>query len=319
MPATRSSKKKSKKIIIITPGDPAGIGPEVTLKALANPRIKKKRSVEFLIIGKAELFKKLQSNKNIQLIDVPVEDAKSRGEVSGRSIEIATELLLSQKAHALVTGPISKSEINRAGYNFRGHTDFLEALTKSPPVTMMLYNSYLKVSLVTTHVSVHGISQNLSAKKIEQTFQNTFSALRSYWKIKKPKIAILGLNPHAGEEGLLGREELDTIIPTIESLSKKYANNATIKGPFSADTFFALETSKKSDRFDAVIAIYHDQGLIPVKLLDFRNTVNITLGLPFVRTSVDHGTALDIAGLGIADPSSMIAALEAAISIQEGI
>lgn len=233
----------------------------------------------------------------------------------GWSIQKATELVLHKKAAALVTGPISKDRLQKGGYLYTGHTDFLADLCKgpqsalevTPQVTMMLANSQLRVTLVTTHISISNLSGALDRQKIRKTILQTVQGLTQYWGIAKPRIAVAALNPHAGENGLFGQEEIQIIEPEICALQKE---GYDVIGPLPADTLFAKHVEK--EHFDAIVCMYHDQGLIPVKLLDFYGTVNITLGLPMIRTSVDHGVGFDIAGKGIANPSSLIAAIDLA-------
>ncbi len=322
-------------VLAVTPGDPDGIGPEVVSKTLKKYEAARRTSVRFLCVGAIEPFLKLRfpfqpvslaqvqgntldwnSGRIFFLAAPSIHDKKANpGFQSGWSIETATQLVLSGICNALVTGPISKERLQKGGYLFSGHTDFLATLCKSNE-TMMLANNQLRVSLVTVHLSLHSVSKQLTRAKIRKTAENTLFALKNWWGISKPKIAVLALNPHAGEAGLFGDEEKKVIQPEILALSQKYKNQAVFQGPFPADTFFALENMRaKKDRFDAVIAMYHDQGLIPVKLLDFSNTVNITLGLPMIRTSVDHGVAFDIAGQNRADSSSFKAATDLAIQL----
>jgi 4-hydroxythreonine-4-phosphate dehydrogenase len=213
-----------------------------------------------------------------------------------------------------VTGPISKERLQKGGFHYAGHTEFLAHLCglKQDGVTMMLANSQLRVSLVTTHISLQNVSKFLTKEKISQTVLQTVEGLKLFWGIEKPKIAILSLNPHAGENGLFGDEEIKVIRPTLENLKNLGETSCfEIEGPFPADTFFAHHIS--NPKFDAVVCMYHDQGLIPVKLIDFQNTINVTLGLPIIRTSVDHGVGFDIAGKNRADPSSLLAAIQAAM------
>jgi len=308
------SKGKRKPTLIITPGDPRGIGPEVVMKALDDPQIQK--IANYIIVGAYEPFRTWSKKSKFPFMPAPKPVSKKYHEggfQSGWAIETAAALVLSKHANALVTGPISKEHLNLGGYHFSGHTEFLASLCGKKSVTMMLCNSQLRVSLVTIHLALNQVSKTVSEKKLIRAFNHTYEMLHHDLKIKKPKIAFLALNPHAGESGLFGTEEPKIITPTIKNLSKKYRSKVTITGPHPADTFFALYLDEKpSLRADAVIALYHDQGLIPVKMLDFQNTVNVTLGLPIVRTSVDHGVGFDIAGKGIADPSSLKAAIRLA-------
>jgi 4-hydroxythreonine-4-phosphate dehydrogenase len=185
---------------------------------------------------------------------------------------------------------------------------------------MMLANSKLRVSLVTIHLALNQVSPHLTREKISRATLHTFTYLRERFGIKKPRIAVIALNPHAGEGGMFGQEEIQVIQPAILAIQKEIGNVGEIAGAFPADTFFARQMDlKPRERFDAVICMYHDQGLIPVKLLDFHHTVNVTLGLPIIRTSVDHGTGFDIAGRGVANPSSMLSAIELAEKLRRNL
>jgi 4-hydroxythreonine-4-phosphate dehydrogenase len=236
---------------------------------------------------------------------------------AGWSIQTATDLAQKKLVSALVTGPIHKERMTAGGFSFPGHTEFLAKLCskRGAParVTMMLANDLLRVSLVTTHLAVGRAPKKITAQAIRLATLNTYQSLRDWWGIRKPKIAIAALNPHAGEGGLFGHEEKTIIAPAVRTLARSLRGKAELIGPLPADTLFAKHIlAPQSRRYDAVICMYHDQGLIPVKLLDFPHTVNITLGLPIIRTSVDHGVGFDIAGKGVADPTSMDAALHLA-------
>lgn len=324
--------------IIITPGDPDGIGPEITWKAIRRRRIP--RNVQLLVVGARKPFEKLGASfvdvnesglsENRALgtkplflsapTTLPKKGLLLPGYQSGWSIQKATSLIQAGHASALVTGPISKERLQRGGFPYSGHTDFLADLCKtgedSQEVTMMLANDQLRVSLVTVHCSIQDVPKNLTRERLRRTVIHTAFHLRAWWGIRRPKIAVAALNPHAGEKGLFGREEIEIIAPEVRALqSSSLARSRgaySLHGPLPADTLFA---NLKTDKYDAVVCMYHDQGLIPVKLLDFPHTVNVTLGLPIVRTSVDHGTGFDIAGLGKADPSSLESALDLAIEI----
>lgn len=305
--------ERNKAEIYITPGDPHGIGPEVTEKALVRLKTKLART-QVSIVGSRAPYKKnsaLFKMKNIRFIEPPA--ASSPGQQVGWSIETATKLIQEKsKFSALVTGPLNKEVFRGAGYNFQGHTDFLASLTGTESVTMVLANEWFRVALVTTHCPLQKVSTLVDSKAISRVFEHCYSFATQHLNRKKPKIAFLGLNPHAGENGILGSEEIKTIIPTMNALREKFPA-AIISGPHSSDSFFVKEKSlPKKDRHDFIIAMYHDQGLIPVKLSDFQNCMNFTLGLPIIRTSVDHGTAFDIAGKNKADPSSMIYAIKGA-------
>lgn len=320
--------------LVITPGDPDGIGPEVVWKAIRKHHEKWKK-IPFLCVGARKPFDELgalvitadiedltppkETKPHVWILETPTQtdpELHLAGYQSGWSIETAAMLVQSGDFDALVTGPIHKDRLNQGGYAFSGHTDFLAALCgePSPEVTMMLTNSTLRVSLVTTHISLASVSSKLDSAAVRRACEQTYEALSRWWGIQKPKIAVCALNPHAGESGRFGREEIDVILPTIMALRKEWGNRATLTDPLPADTLFANHiATKPSDRADAVICMYHDQGLIPVKLIDFPHTVNVTLGLPFIRTSVDHGTGFDIAGKNLADPRSFESAVELAL------
>ena len=334
----------SEPLIVLTPGDPEGIGPEITWKAIQHLfKSNQHPPTPTLCVGAKKPFEQmgvpllffdpqrpwetsLQEASQIKEPFVWIYPAPEQapqnaflpGFQAGWAIQTATQLVLDQHAHALVTGPISKERLQRGGFSFPGHTEFLAHLCHTPTVTMMLANSTLRVTLVTTHEPLHQVSAQLTREKIRHTVTQTALGLQNYWKINHPRIAILALNPHAGESGLFGREEIEVIQPEIDFLKTLNSLDANVEGPFPADTFFAqhLDTPAQN-RFDAVVCMYHDQGLIPVKLLDFHRTVNVTLGLPIIRTSVDHGVGFDIAGKGIANPSSLISAIELAIELAQ--
>ncbi len=322
--------------LVITPGDPHGIGPEITWKWIQNNF--KKTKISILCIGARQPFDKLKApiieahpskihlgppnlkQPFVWLLPAPTKSKHFLpGFQSGWSVETAVKLIQNKAASAVVTGPISKERLQKGGYPYRGHTDLLADLLKTKNVTMMLANPDLKVSLVTTHLSLEKVPKAITRKAVRCAILNTQKGLKNYWKIKTPKIAVLGLNPHAGEAGLLGTEEKKIIQPEIRFLQKKLGKTCQISGPYPADTFFTLNQSKtQKNRFDAVICMYHDQGLIPIKLLDFPRTVNVTLGLSIIRTSVDHGVAFDIVGKNQADPSSLGAAIQLAETLVLG-
>ncbi len=322
-------------ILALTPGDPEGIGPEITWKAIQKYHGDRQLDFSLLCIGAREPFEQMkvpiieadpnhltppdQKEPFVWLLPAPPPKDTSLltgGFQSGWSIQTATELIQKGKAAALVTGPISKERLQKGGFKYSGHTDFLADLCRVPEVTMMLANSQLRISLVTVHIALKDVSARLTRKGIRRAVTQTASALRDWMGIKIPHIAVAALNPHAGEEGLFGREEIEIIEPELKAIEKDFPNQFRLSGPLPADTLFAKHIlAPKAERYDGVICMYHDQGLIPVKLLDFPNTVNITLGLPIVRTSVDHGTGFDIAGQNKADPSSLISAIETAAQI----
>ena len=208
---------------------------------------------------------------------------------------------------ALVTGPINKKIINDYGFEFSGHTEFLADISQTKNVVMLLANSKVKVALLTTHIPLNKVSESVSTKKIIETIKILNENLKRLWKIKNPKICVLGLNPHAGEGGFMGSEEIEIIEPAINAL---LSEKICVEGPISADTAFIKE---KTSKYDAYLAMFHDQGLPVLKSMGFGDSVNITLGLPFTRISVDHGTAYELAGKNKADPSSFKRSMELAL------
>ena len=335
-----------KTLLVLTPGDPSGIGPEVTWKAIRKSKLQTK-GVSILCVGARKPFDRLgcrvvevrdsksfaeirPSSTTVFLLSAPEKAPAAgvhlEGFQSGWSISTATELVKRGFAAALVTGPISKERLQKGGYPFPGHTEFLAHLCKAkggvaPDVTMMLANRTLRVSLVTSHISLAHVPKALTRENLNRAILQTVSHLQDWWGIARPHVAIAALNPHAGEAGLFGNEEIKTIVPEIRAIqnsARKGARGFKLTGPLPADTLFANHLSLPvRERYDAVVCMYHDQGLIPVKLVDFPNTVNVTLGLPIVRTSVDHGTGFDIAGRNRADPSSMLSAIDLAIFISK--
>lgn len=315
------------KSIAISLGDPGGIGPEISLKAISKPSFK---NIKFALFGNLDSYKKelkkfkikyqIQEevsfkNTNISLINVPATKGKiklgkicaANGEVAIRSLDLASEAVKLGKCNALVTAPLHKQAIKLAGFPFEGHTEFLEAKDNSKKVVMLLVGGGLRVALLTRHVAYRDVPKLLNKNEIVAVTRIVNDALIKYWKIKKPTIGVMGLNPHASDGGLFGDEEKKMITPAIKLLQK---NKINVIGPFAPDTAFYLALKNK---WDAEICMYHDQGLIPLKTLAFDSGVNITLGLSFIRTSPDHGTAFDIVGKGIASETSMVAAIEQAI------
>ncbi len=291
---------KRRPIIGITLGDPKGIGPEIIQKALGKPLIRK--VCRPVVFGDAAYFdwKKSQTLSPRQC-----------GELSGFYIRQAAHACLEGYIDAMVTAPISKEHLRAAGYPYPGHTEFLADLAGVRDFRMMMAGPHLKTVLVTIHEPIAKVASLLTRKNIFDTIHITHDALKNWWGLKKPRVAVAALNPHAGEAGMFGGEEKKVIVPAVKKAQKK---GWKVFGPFAPDTVFHRAAQGE---FDAVVAMYHDQGLIPLKVLDFEKAVNITLGLPFVRTSVDHGTAFDIAGKGIADASSLAAAIESAVELAE--
>jgi 4-hydroxythreonine-4-phosphate dehydrogenase len=289
-PETKNAETKTvKPRIAITEGDPAGIGPEIARRAAADPRILGVCEPVLYGAGSGAKFE-------------PGVLSAEAGKAAYDAIVRATADAQSGAVAAIATAPINKEALRLAGFPWNGHTDLLAHLTGASHVAMMFYSDELRVVLATVHVPLAEVPKLLTQRLVEQTIALTARELPLFDKMH-PRIAVAGLNPHAGEHGLFGREEETAIAPAIACCRAK---GIDVSGPFPADTLFLRA---RKGEFDVVIACYHDQGLIPVKLTAFGRAVNVTLGLPIVRTSVDHGTAFDIAGKGIADPESMIAAV----------
>jgi len=227
------------------------------------------------------------------------------GKAAVAYLEKAIKLALDKKIDAITTAPINKEAIHKAGYKFKGHTEILAARTKTKNYAMMFVSDKLWIMLVTTHLPLREVSKALNKKKIVEVIKLANATLFKL-REKKPKIGVAGLNPHAGEAGIFGKEEIKIIKPAVEEAKKL---GIDVKGPISPDAIFYLANV---GMFDMVIAMYHDQGLIPLKLLSFNRSVNVTVGLPIIRTSVDHGTGFDIAGKGWANPQSLIEAIKVA-------
>lgn len=308
------------KCIGITLGDPAGIGAEVTANALARPGLR--RLARFLIIGDDVLFRRYFSARYPQCVFLdqrclgpggfkPGRPSKATAMASVGYLEKAVELLRLRKIDGLVTAPVSKEAIGRVDPAFVGHTEFLARAFRVPDdeVGMMFVSQSLRVILATRHIPLKEVSAAARPAVVYQAIRLTHDALKKYFHLSRPMIAVCGLNPHAGEGGMMGKEEIQNIIPAIK---KARQNHIRVQGPFAADTLFSPDLVH---RYDAVVAMYHDQGLIPVKTLCFRRLVNLTVGLPFVRTSPAHGTAFDIAGKGRADASSMAEAIRLAVCL----
>ncbi|MDO4904056.1 MAG: 4-hydroxythreonine-4-phosphate dehydrogenase PdxA [Lautropia sp.] len=308
----------AKGAIALTMGDPAGIGPEIVIKALA--RLSGKAQAGFYrVYGDEVLLRSMAGrhgldNRFLKVVDcvrVPMglklgEISAAAGDAAFRAVRQAALDVMAGKARALVTAPLSKAAMNRAGHAFPGHTEILAELAGGRPVRMMLANAELRTVLVSIHLPLKDALSSLSTAGILETIQLTDTFLRRTGIIS-PRIAVAGVNPHAGEDGLLGTEEQRIIAPAVRA-----AREAGIdaSGPYPPDTVFMR--ARGFVHFDVVIAMYHDQGLIPVKYLGVDEGVNLTVGLPYVRTSPDHGTAFDIAGKDIAGPESMLAAIEMA-------
>jgi 4-hydroxythreonine-4-phosphate dehydrogenase len=313
------------KRIALSPGDPAGIGPEICLRSLSE-------NIDclsnFELIGDINFYKKLSIDLNLDLSfqetiekknailvkNIPLSSEVILGSPDIKNSKYTLDVLLAgslgtlnKDYSALVTGPINKKIINDFGFEFSGHTEFLADISNTKNVVMLLANSKLKVALLTTHIPLSKVPETITTKKIIETTIILNDSLKSLWKIKNPKICILGLNPHAGEGGFMGKEEMEVIEPAVNALLRK---NINVDGPLSADTAFL---DKKLKKYDAYLAMFHDQGLPVLKSMGFGDSVNITLGLPFTRVSVDHGTAYELAGKNKADPSSFKKSMELAL------
>jgi 4-phospho-D-threonate 3-dehydrogenase / 4-phospho-D-erythronate 3-dehydrogenase len=317
----------------ITMGDPAGIGPEVVLKAVAEDEVR--RACIPVIIGDAQLLAHtartldLQSGYDIVRADEPFPEhsepviyhldnitgfiepgieSGAAGKAAGGYIEAAVELCAAGSIDAVATAPINKRALFLGGYSFPGHTEFFAHLTGAEEYAMAFVAGNLRIVLLSTHVPLSEAIRLVERDRIVRRVNLANRELQR-WGIERPRVAVAALNPHGAEGGLFGVEEASEIMPAIDACRRDDIN---VQGPFSADTVF-LRASR--GEFDAVIACYHDQAMIPVKCLSFGEAVNVTLGLPFIRTSVDHGTAFDIAGKGLAEHSSMVAAIKLAADL----
>jgi len=326
--------KNYRPVIGITMGDPVGIGPEIILMALGKSVIHK--ICRPLVIGDANRLEQAKkctkSNLNIRAINTPDSGRYKSGSIdvlsvsescpdnicwgkptvqTGKAmvsyIKKAIDLTICGSIAAIVTCPINKMAMRVAGYDYNGHTELFAERTNTDNFAMMLAGDRLRVILVTIHVPLKDVPSILSVEKIIQTILIADHALYERFGFDNPRIAVAGLNPHAGEDGMFGNEEESIILPAVNRAREKGIN---VSGPFPPDTVF-YHAAK--GRYDAVVCMYHDQGLIPFKLIHFIDGVNTTLGLPIIRTSVDHGTAYDIAGTGTADSSSLIAAINMAV------
>lgn len=323
----------------ITMGDPGGIGPEVILKALQSLD---DEPLEITIFGarqvleleqrallesgalKRAVLPRGEAHSFIAIDEVAPKikwhhrpDGTSGPEgalVQRRALQAAMGAASSGAIDAIVTAPWNKELFTSIGEPVEGHTEVLARYFDADEVVMMLAGSRLRVALVTTHIGIDEVPEALTAEKIETTIRITAGALSTRFGIAGARIAVCGLNPHAGEGGHMGRQEIECITPVIEEIEHRWSGrDISVEGPFAADTLFAK--FRHSSPYDAVVCMYHDQGLIPLKLLHFSESANITLGLPVVRTSVDHGTAYDIAGQGIADAGSMRFAMAMAVDM----
>lgn len=299
--------------ILLTMGEPAGIGPEVAQAAFEHfsgcigdhP---------LRLVGDAGIFARHQNAliaTSARAAAKPGKPDRANGAAVIEAIEIAVKACLAGKAAAVVTAPINKAVLQGAGFGFPGHTEFLAHLTGAPRAVMMLASDKLRVVPLTIHMPVAQVPKAIDKLSVFATAEIVLTALRRDFGILLPRLAVAGLNPHAGEDGVMGDEDLTVIAPAVAALK---ARGFAVTGPLSADTLFHEEARKT---YDAALCMYHDQALIPIKTLSFWDGVNVTLGLPIVRTSPDHGTAFDIAGTGKADARSMIAAVKMAADMAD--
>jgi 4-hydroxythreonine-4-phosphate dehydrogenase len=322
--------------LAITLGDPAGIGPEVVVKALSTPGVLE--GCRILLVGDVRVLRYAAEScgsrlsfyaatvatpkdgrpaDRIAVLDQPMTAWQSlvSGEVSAlagaaavRAVEAAADLALAHEVDAVVTAPLNKEAMRQAGFTYDGHTELLALRTGAADVCMLLAGERLRVAHVTGHRSLGAAAACPSPARLRRVIELTKDAMQRFG-FALPRIAVAGLNPHAGEGGLFGRDEIDVIAPTVAAFAAM-TSDAAISGPYPPDTVFRRAAAGE---FDAVVAMYHDQGHIPIKMIEFDTAVNVTLGLPIIRTSPDHGTAFDIAGQGIANPANMIAAIRLAV------
>ncbi|WP_310650607.1 MULTISPECIES: 4-hydroxythreonine-4-phosphate dehydrogenase PdxA [unclassified Colwellia] len=320
------------KRIAITPGEPAGIGPDLTvfiaqqdwpveLVVIACKKLMQERAkvlglpLTFIDYDGSKVAKP-QKAGTLTILSVDMAEACIPGELNAENgsyvietLRIASEKNISGEIDAIVTGPVHKGLINKAGIAFSGHTEYFASQANCADVVMMLATEGLRVALVTTHIPLAYVSKAITAERLQKVTRILNTDLINKFGIKEPKIYVCGINPHAGEDGHLGREEIDVMIPALNVLRDE---GIKLIGPLPADTIFQ---EKYLSDADAILTMYHDQGLPVLKYKGFGASVNITLGLPFVRTSVDHGTALELAGTNLADPGSFIEAITTAIKL----
>ena len=322
MTATSTSREGLRPIIAITLGDPAGVGAEVTLKALADPDIQ--RSVHFIVLGDRTAVRSAERSTGILLDTLPVEFLDCHtlspnaeiamgtlraeyGAAAVRYVHDATQMCLRGEVDAMVTAPLNKEAVSLSGMQFSGHTEYIAELCNATDSRMLLAGERLSVVHVSTHISLREAC-NLDTARIIRTIELGNEAMKLLGK-PHPRIAVCGLNPHAGEHGLFGTEDERFILPAVEA---GRVRGIDCEGPVAPDTIFFRAANGSHD---LIVAMYHDQGHIPMKLIDFEATVNMSLGIPILRTSVDHGTAFDIAGKNIAGAANMKAAIRMAVTM----
>ena len=313
-------------VVGITMGDPCGIGPEVVLRALARASVR--RSAQFVVLGSSGILNSVSRKfaisapdkvSVVNVADLPRslalkgEPTAAGGRAAIAFVERGIQLAMDAQIDALVTAPINKRAVSMAGLSWPGHTELLQERTGSRQAVMLMIGGGLRVAMVTTHHALRDVAQLITRERVLGVIRILNDALRDCFGINKPRIAVCGFNPHAGEAGRFGDEETKAIVPALNAAELE---GIRCFGPIPADVVFRHACGKAA-RYDAVVAMYHDQGCIPVKLLAFESGVNVTLGLPIVRTSPDHGTAYDIVREGRADPRSMIAAIETAVAMAQ--
>ncbi|MBS1518374.1 MAG: 4-hydroxythreonine-4-phosphate dehydrogenase PdxA [Bacteroidetes bacterium] len=308
--------------IILTTGDPNGIGPEIILKIFSDSKFISK--FDLSVLGNKKIFdhysqetslKNIPPEKIIEMdlpsgfMVTPGKISSKAGKISGDSVLKAAHLCMRKEFDAMVTLPLSKESLNLGGFNYPGHTEMLKEITDSGEVVMILHSAKFSVALITGHIPVKKISGALTRGTIIKKLITINNSLVKDFGIRSPSIGMLSLNPHAGDGGMIGNEETDVIIPAMDELNSV---GFRIRGPYSSDAYFA---NKSYRRFNITAAVYHDQGLIPFKMIAFDKGVNFTAGLKIIRTSPDHGTAFDIAGTGRADPQSTYEAIKLAAKL----
>ncbi len=322
----------TKRPLVLTPGEPAGIGPDLVISLC-----QQNFDTGLVVISDSELLHERARHLLRDIKIVPYDannppETHRAGQLTVLSsplitpvrpghpstdnassvlatIDRAVDGCLNGEFSAMVTGPVHKAVINEAGYSFSGHTEYIAARCNNAFPVMMLMNQTLRVALVTTHLPLARVAESITAELVETVITTVNRDMRSWFRIERPRLLVCGLNPHAGESGYLGREEIERIEPVIHKLRQQ---GLDIRGPVPADTAFTPDSLKEAD---VVISMFHDQGLPVLKSLGFGETVNITLGLPIIRTSVDHGTAFDLAGTGRASAGSLLAAIQCAASL----
>ncbi|WP_053334130.1 4-hydroxythreonine-4-phosphate dehydrogenase PdxA [Gemmatimonas phototrophica] len=289
--------------LALTLGDPRGIGPEIVGKALSDPRIGALGAL-WLVVGPRGTGIAVQEDLGAwQPTGDPVRDEQAAGRFAGQAVECAAQMALRGAVQGMVTAPLDKHALQAGGYDFPGHTEMLAHLA-GVPTAMMLASDRLRVVLATTHIALRDVPAAVTAQVLRQAYDTTYAGLRDDLGVPSPRIALCALNPHAGDGGRFGHEDDELLGPVARACG--------MAGPFPADTVFVRAMRGE---FDAVIAPYHDVGMTAIKVASFGSAVNITLGLPFVRTSPDHGTALDIAGQGVASAESLVVAMQTAVAM----